>query len=254
MSRDARDLYIYLLTCPHNNQLCCFRLGLGYAADDLQWDQESVKKAMAELTGTRSPDGTPMVIRDEETLLTMVYGQLEKEGIVNKNCAISCVKVLDTLPTSSPVYDEIFKACERMDKPHLEPLTERLRERLGERFPKQQEQEQEQEQEEEKNPSDYSCSEQASLGSEQAEDGLRPEGDEKANRDTGKGPESPVVLEVPLIKRDGFFQITKALVEQWQDTFPGVDAMAELKRLRQWNLDHPKRRKTRTGFKSHVSL
>lgn len=139
LTEDGRALYIYLLTSPHNNALCTFRIGPGTAADDLQWDFERTEKAFWELVNTRRPDGAPMLHWDKSTGLVAVHGQLEKEKIVNPNSATACLKVLETLPSVSPIFLESLRACERLAKPFLKPLIERLRERI----PEQQEQEQE---------------------------------------------------------------------------------------------------------------
>lgn len=72
-------------------------------------------------------------------------------------------------------------------------------------------------------------------------------------RDSGsEDPPSPVVLSVPLTKRDGEYQITQAQVDSWQEDFPGIDVMGELRKLRQWNLANERNRKTKSGIKRHV--
>ncbi len=97
-------------------------------------------------------------------------------------------------------------------------------------------------------PSSSSSSSSSSLKSS-----LRSDSCGEAPKAAPSPPTSPVLLTVPLVPRDGQFDITQADADQWQDTFPAVDVLAELKRLRQWNLDNPKNRKTRAGFRSHVS-
>ena len=63
----------------------------------------------------------------------------------------------------------------------------------------------------------------------------------------------PAVLSIPLIKRDGEFGIRQQDIEEWRETYPGVDVINCLKRIRQWNRDNPRRRKTRNGIRSHIS-
>lgn len=61
------------------------------------------------------------------------------------------------------------------------------------------------------------------------------------------------VMSIPLIKKDGEFHIREPDVREWQETFPGVDVMMALKRIRQWNIDNPVKRKTKRGIRKHIS-
>jgi len=65
-------------------------------------------------------------------------------------------------------------------------------------------------------------------------------------------PDSPV-LEIPLIKKDGSFLVYQLDIDQWQDTYPGIDVLQALKQIRQWNLDNPTKRKTKGGIRKHIS-
>lgn len=77
-----------------------------------------------------------------------------------------------------------------------------------------------------------------------------PEADETLEEAPDKG---ELVLSVPLIQRDGLFPIYEKDVKDWEETFPGVDVLQTLKIIRQWNKDHPGRRKTIKGIRSHIS-
>jgi hypothetical protein len=48
-SDDGKLLYLYLLTCEHQNSAGAFRLPDGYACVDLRWEPERYVKARAEL-------------------------------------------------------------------------------------------------------------------------------------------------------------------------------------------------------------
>ena len=48
-SQDGRYLYLYLLTCPHQNSAGCFWLPDGYACHDLAWDRDCYLKARQQL-------------------------------------------------------------------------------------------------------------------------------------------------------------------------------------------------------------
>lgn len=62
---------------------------------------------------------------------------------------------------------------------------------------------------------------------------------------------SPTVFEIPLVSGKSHF-ITKGDITRYQQNFPGIDVMQELRKLLQWNLDHPTRRKTERGIKGHI--
>jgi hypothetical protein len=61
----------------------------------------------------------------------------------------------------------------------------------------------------------------------------------------------PVIL-FPVIGGEEF-HIFQEDVDQWQETFPGIKVMDDLRRCRQWNIDNPKNRKTKTGIRKHIS-
>lgn len=100
---------------------------------------------------------------------------------------------------------------------------------------------------EEINPSDL-CSEPENLAREPDE----PPEVEPTQTNPETTPD-PVVFIMPLTKRDGEFHVTASMVKEWQDTFPGVDVMAELKKARIWCVDRPRRMKTRSGVRAYIS-
>lgn len=63
----------------------------------------------------------------------------------------------------------------------------------------------------------------------------------------------PHVLTIPLIPKHGEYPIYQTDIDEWSESYPGVDVMRELRRCRQWALDNPKRRKTRSGIRRHIS-
>lgn len=68
------------------------------------------------------------------------------------------------------------------------------------------------------------------------------------------GTSEPPILSIPLIKKDGEFEIVQDDIDQWQETYPGIDVKQTLLRIRQWSVDNPSRRKTKTGIRKHVSM
>lgn len=63
---------------------------------------------------------------------------------------------------------------------------------------------------------------------------------------------SPCFLKIPLIRKDGDFEVTEAMVAEWQETFPGIDVKLVLRKIRAWNFANETRRKTRKGIVNHI--
>ena len=66
-------------------------------------------------------------------------------------------------------------------------------------------------------------------------------------------PAPAVILSFPLVKGGDEFGVTQRDLDQWQDAYPAVDVPGELRRCLQWNIDNPKRRKTKGGIRNHIS-
>ncbi len=60
--------------------------------------------------------------------------------------------------------------------------------------------------------------------------------------------------EIPLIKRDGNHIVTLLDIKEFEEIYPGIDVKRELIKCRKWNIDNPKKRKTRSGIKKHLSV
>jgi hypothetical protein len=81
LSREARELFFYLTTCPHGNMLGIFVLRPGYVLDDLQWgeDRERFRKPFDELLSKQLFKYDPKA----EVILDME--QLQKHPPINHN-------------------------------------------------------------------------------------------------------------------------------------------------------------------------
>lgn len=65
-------------------------------------------------------------------------------------------------------------------------------------------------------------------------------------------PQAPSVL--TLLLNDGSeYGVTQEDIDEWQDTFPNVDVMQQLKAMKLWLKDSPKKRKTRNGIRRFVT-
>jgi len=65
-------------------------------------------------------------------------------------------------------------------------------------------------------------------------------------------PQAPSVL--TLLLNDGSeYGVTQKDINEWQDTFPNVDVLQQLKAMKLWLKDNAKRRKTRNGIRRFVT-
>jgi len=64
--------------------------------------------------------------------------------------------------------------------------------------------------------------------------------------------QSPVFIQIPLIKKDGEYGVTENQVNDWGELFPGVDVPQTLREIKAWSLANPTRRKTTKGIMSHI--
>jgi hypothetical protein len=65
-------------------------------------------------------------------------------------------------------------------------------------------------------------------------------------------PQAPSVL--TLLLNDGSeYGVTQEDIDEWQDTFPNVDVLQQLKSMKLWLKDNPKKRKTKNGVRRFVT-
>jgi hypothetical protein len=143
MSEDGRALALYLLTSPHSNQIGCFRLPDGYAADDMQWSAERVSEGFAELF--RNGFAT----RDKGSSWVFIRLFLKWNLVENPNQGASAAKLFKMVPDHIPEKRALASALKAFS-PKFPVDALNGFETLPEPFRNQeQEQEREQEQEEE---------------------------------------------------------------------------------------------------------
>ena len=63
----------------------------------------------------------------------------------------------------------------------------------------------------------------------------------------------PPLIVFPLSKKGEEQAFYQNDIDQWRESFPGVDLRIELLKCRQWNIDNPTKRKTRSGIRTHIS-
>jgi hypothetical protein len=129
--------------------LGCFRLPIGYIAEDLKWGFESVAKGFNELLGIG------FVTRDENTGWLIIHNFLKWNPIENPNQGKSIIRLFEHVPAQSTVYKPLVASLLEHGKYMDEPFLNRLQ-TLSQAFSNQdqdqkQDQEQDQDQEQEKN-------------------------------------------------------------------------------------------------------
>lgn len=74
---------------------------------------------------------------------------------------------------------------------------------------------------------------------------------DKPRRWEGNG---AVVVEIPLAQTsDPTFRVRQSLVAEYAKDFPALDIVAELRAIRRWNEENPRKRKTREGIRRHIT-
>jgi hypothetical protein len=97
-SRDARLLGVYLLSSPHTNMIGCFRLPVGYVAEDLHMTPEEVKDSLAEL------EQVGYINYDQKLSWVLLPRFLRWNQIENQNQAKSALKLFDEIPQKSSLH------------------------------------------------------------------------------------------------------------------------------------------------------
>ena len=62
---------------------------------------------------------------------------------------------------------------------------------------------------------------------------------------------APPVVTIPLVDKTEF-EVTQPMVDEWTQTFPAVDVVAALRRMRAWCLANPSQRKTARGVQAFI--
>ena len=131
LSDDARLLWFYLLTCPHNNLLGMYVLKEGYALEDLGWPSKRFAKPLGELLAVPLTDGSNgLACYDESTKVMLIKNYLEHNPLENPNQVKAGIKIINELPNTT-LFQQFKQIVEGFGKPLYEPLHKRLVERLG---------------------------------------------------------------------------------------------------------------------------
>ena len=94
-SDDGRYLYLYFLTCEHQNSAGCYRIPDGYACDDLRWPPERYVAARKQLVEA------DLIHFDEESHVVMVCRWFKHNPPMNEKHFIGIECILERLPSAS---------------------------------------------------------------------------------------------------------------------------------------------------------
>lgn len=94
--------------------------------------------------------------------------------------------------------------------------------------------------------------ENADIGKQSKEEKSKEEKSKVKNNISTEPQNASAVLTMPLV--DGSdFDIREQDIEEWQDAFPNVDVVQQLKAMRLWCKDNPERKKTRKGVRRFIT-
>lgn len=62
-----------------------------------------------------------------------------------------------------------------------------------------------------------------------------------------------VFCRFPTNKKDEYVEIAAEKIAEWEESYPAVDVRQEIRNARQWCIDNPQRRKTKTGMNRFIN-
>lgn len=104
ISDQAKLLAAYLLSSSHTNMLGCFRVPMGYIAEDLKWDFFAVTKAFAELTAIN------YLTYDAENSWVFIHQFLKYNPIENPNQGRHITKLFNETPKNLSFILQLIEA------------------------------------------------------------------------------------------------------------------------------------------------
>jgi hypothetical protein len=226
LGRDAQLVALYLVTGPSATMIGLYQLALPLLCHHTGLDEEGALEALRNLSegGFAFYDAAAEEVWVPEMAAYQVGPALAKEDNRVKGVARELLQF-----RKSRFFGQFLRrygeAYHLAGRPELKPL------RSPSEGPckclRSQEQEQEKEQE------NVDCSEPAAPASE---------------------PPDPVVLVFPTAGKGAKeWSLLASKLKEYEESFPGVDVLAECRKARQWCIDHPRKRKTPGGTPGFLS-
>lgn len=104
LSDQAKLLAAYLLSSSHTNMLGCFRIPIGYIAEDLKWDFVVVTKALDELSAIN------YLTYDSANSWIFIHNFLKFNPIENPNQGRSIAKLFDEMPKNLKFIQQLINS------------------------------------------------------------------------------------------------------------------------------------------------
>ncbi len=104
LSDQAKLLATYILSSSHTNMLGCFRIPIGYIAEDLNWCNETVLKVLAELIKVN------FILRDQANDWIMITDFFKNQPIDNPNQAKGVEKIFYLIPENIKFIDKLAES------------------------------------------------------------------------------------------------------------------------------------------------
>jgi len=104
-SSDGRLLFLYFLTCPHNNSAGCFWLPDDYALHDLAWEQDRYDAERQSLIAAE------MVDHDAENEVVLIERWFHHNPSMNKSHRVGILRQLEKV-SSDRLREKAFDALE----------------------------------------------------------------------------------------------------------------------------------------------
>jgi hypothetical protein len=226
----GKYLWFYLLTNKRTTNIPgLYEAGEAALAEELGWPLKAFREAF------REASTLGMVFADWDSRLIWIPNAIKHNVPESPNVVKSWAVLWDELPECS------LKTQARSQlKAFMEGLSEAFVKAFEKACPKampNQEQEQEQEQEQDLTPLARSCS--------------RSEPSTQNERENLAQDENAIV-KIPL---SGNLEhlVTESDIAAWSKSFPAVDVVQELRKIREWNLSRPANRKTKRGVRAHIT-
>lgn len=113
LSDQAKLLASYLLSSAHTTMLGCFRIPIGYIAEDLRWTIETATKALNDLSEI------DFLTYDAVSGWVIIHTFLKYHPIENPNQGRSIAKLFDDVPQSLEFISDLIRKLSQQDK-HLD--------------------------------------------------------------------------------------------------------------------------------------
>ena len=273
LSDDAQLVFFHILTTPFSNSIGCFKISLEALTAEKRWPIRRYKNAFKELENKK------LARYDEKNQVIFLPNFIKYNPPANPKVIINWARQWSELP-DSPLKYELYQLLKDIIKTKGEKFSKAFEEAFGKgmAYPmakgmgygmgygmakgmRIQEQEQYQEQD------GYGASKNIINNNINSRDGNNDKVHNIVNAQSDKNHSEPspdnssdddIFITIPLVhkKEDGTpdeFLVTRSMVEEFHELYPGIDVEQELRNIRGWNLSHPERRKTRKGILRHIT-